>query len=42
MRLLEKDVLTCSQVTLSMWKAKYLSDMEEEPGLISEDEAMGL
>ena len=25
-----------------MWKAKYLSDTEEEPGLSSEDEATGL
>ena len=41
-KLLEKDVLTCSQVTLSMWKAKYLSDIEEESGLSREDEAMGL
>ena len=40
--LLEKDVLTCSQVALSMWKAKYLLDMEEEPGLSNEDEVMGL
>ena len=30
------------QVTLSIWKAKYLSDKEEEPGLSSEDEATGL
>ena len=39
---LDKMVLTCSQVTLSMWKAKYLSDTEEDPGLSSEDEAAGL
>ena len=25
-----------------MWKAKYLSDTEEDPGLSSEDEAAGL
>ena len=35
-------MLTCSQVALSMWKAKYLSDTEEDPGLSSEDEAAGL
>ena len=40
--LLEKDVLACSQVALSMWKAKYLSDTEEEPGLSSKDEATGM
>ena len=34
-------VLTCSQVALSMWKAKYLSDTKD-PGLSSEDEAAGL
>ena len=35
-------MLTCSQVALSMWKAKYLSDTKEDPGLSSEDEAAGL
>ena len=40
--MLEKDILTCSQVTLSMWKAKYLSHTDEDPGLSSEDEATGL
>ena len=39
---LNKVVLTCSQVALSMWKVKYLSDTESEPGLSSEDEAEGL
>ena len=39
---LEKTVLTCTQVALSMWKVKYLSDTESEPGLSSEDEAEGL
>ena len=39
---LEKTVLTCTQVALSMWKVKYLSDTESEPGLRSEDEAEGL
>ena len=41
-RSLQKDVLTCSQVSLSLWKIKYLSDTELEPGLSSEDEAVGL
>ena len=41
-RSLQKDVLTCSQVSLSLWKIKYLSDTESEPGLSSEDEAVGL
>ena len=41
-RSLQKDVLTCSQVSLSLWKAKYLSDTESEPGLSSENEAVGL
>ena len=36
---LEKMVLTCIQVALSMWKVKYLSDTESEPGLSREDEA---
>ena len=35
-------VLTCSQVALSMWKVKYLSDTESKPGISSEDEAEGL
>ena len=35
-------MLTCSKVALSMWKAKYLSDTKEDPGLSSEDEAAGL
>ena len=39
---LDKTVLTCTQVALSMWKVKYLSDTESEPGLSSEDEAEGL
>ena len=39
---LQKMVLTCTQVALSMWKVKYLSDTESEPGLSSEDEAEGL
>ena len=39
---LQKDVLTCSQVSLSMWKIKYLSDTESELGLSSEDEAVGM
>ena len=39
---LNKVVLTCSQVALSMWKVKYLSDTESEPGISSEDEAEGL
>ena len=34
--------MLCSQVALLMWKAKYLSDTEEEPGLSSEDEVTGL
>ena len=36
---LEKTMLTCSQVALSMWKVKYLSDTESEVGLSREDEA---
>ena len=39
---LEKTVLTCTQVALSMWKVKYLSDTESEPGLSSKDKAEGL
>ena len=39
---LNKVALTCSQVALSMWKVKYLSDTESEPGISSEDEAEGL
>ena len=39
---LQKDVLTCSQVSLSLWKIKYLSDTESKPGLSSEDEAVGM
>ena len=39
---LQKDVLTCSQVSLSLWKIKYLNDTESELGLSSEDEAMGM
>ena len=39
---LQKDVLTCSQVSLSLWKIKYLSNTESEPGLSSEDEAVGM
>ena len=39
---LQKMVLTCTQVALSTWKVKYLSDMESELGLSSEDEAEGL
>ena len=39
---LQKDVLSCSQVSLSRWKTKYLSDTELDPGLSSEDEAVGL
>ena len=39
---LQKDVLTCSQVSLSLWKIKYLSDTESEPGLSCEDEAVGM
>ena len=35
-------MLTCSQVALSMWKAKHLSDTEEDPGLSCKDEAAGL
>ena len=35
-------MLSCSQVSLSQWKAKYLSDTESDPGLSSEDEAVGL
>ena len=35
-------MLTCSQVSLSLWKIKYLSDIESEPGLSSEDEAVGM
>ena len=35
-------MLLCSQVSLSRWKAKYLSDTESDPGLSSEDEAVGL
>ena len=41
-RSLQKDVLTCSHVSLSLWKIKYLSDTESEPGLSGEDEAVGL
>ena len=33
-------MLTCSQVSLSLWKIKYLSNTESEPGLSSEDEAV--
>ena len=40
--MLEKDILTCSQVALSMWKANYLLDTDEDPGLSSEDKATGL
>ena len=39
---LQKDVLTCSQVSLSLWKIKYLSDTDSKPGLSSEDEAVGM
>ena len=39
---LQKTVLTCMQVALSMWKVKYLSDTKSEPDLSSEDEAEGL
>ena len=39
---LQKDVLTCSQVSLNLWKIKYLSDTESELGLSSEDEAVGM
>ena len=39
---LQKTVLTCTQVALSMWKVKYLSDTKSEPGLSSEDEVEGL
>ena len=40
---LDKVVLTCSQVALSMWKVKYLfNDTESELGLSSEDEADGV
>ena len=35
-------MLTCSQVSLSLWKIKYLSDTESEPGLSSEGEAVGM
>ena len=35
-------MLTCSQVSLSLWKIKYLSDTESELGLSSEDEAVGM
>ena len=35
-------MLLCSQVSLSRWKTKYLSDTESDPGLSSEDEAVGL
>ena len=35
-------MLSCSQVSLSQWKTKYLSDTESDPGLSSEDEAVGL
>ena len=35
-------MLSCSQVSLSRWKTKYLSDTESDPGLSSEDEAVGL
>ena len=35
-------MLTCSQVSLSLWKIKYLSDTESEPGSSSEDEAVGM
>ena len=39
---LQKDVLTCSQVSLGLWKIKYLSNTESELGLSSEDEAVGM
>ena len=39
---LDKTVLTCTQVALSMWKVKYLSDTKSEPGLSSDNEAEGL
>ena len=39
---LDKTVLTCNQVALSMWKVKYFSNTKSEPGLRSEDEAEGL
>ena len=35
-------MLTCTQVALSMWKGKHLSDTESEPSLSSEDKAEGL
>ena len=35
-------MLLCSQVSLSLWKTKYLSDTESDPGLSSKDEAVGL
>ena len=35
-------MLLCSQVSLSQWKTKYLSDTKLDPGLSSEDEAVGL
>ena len=35
-------MLTCTQVALSMWKGKHLSDTKSESGLSSEDEAEGL
>ena len=35
-------MLSCSQVSLSQWKTKYLSDTKSDPGLSSEDEAVGL
>ena len=38
---LDKTVLTCTQVALSMWKVKYLSSTKSEPSLSSEDEAEG-
>ena len=39
---LDKTVLPCTQVALSMWKVKYLSNTKSEPGLSSEGEAEGL
>ena len=39
---LQKDVLTCSQASLSLRKVKYLSNTESELGLSSEDEAVGM
>ena len=35
-------MLTCSQVSLSLWKIRYLSDTESKLGLSSEDEALGM